>query len=133
MVVCADDLLERSTARAKKRQKVYRHAQFMPLPSQIPAESLHGSKVSVGYAAKNGRNFTGARSLCRLRSKKRQKLYARVKKRSATHQKTAKTLHERGQKARTESAEPEEATETVQSCKGKVDYAPKSGRNFTRV
>ena len=57
-----DDLLERSTARAKKRQKVYRHAQFMPLPSQIPAESLHGSKVSVGYAPKNGKNFTRMRA-----------------------------------------------------------------------
>ncbi|MFU0480666.1 hypothetical protein [Gardnerella vaginalis] len=44
---------------------------------------------------KNGRNFTAARSLCRLREQYRQKLYVRVKKKSATSEKTTKTLQRR--------------------------------------
>ncbi|WP_421790137.1 hypothetical protein HXT42_00740 [Gardnerella sp. DNF01192] len=87
------------------------------------AETLQRCKEKVGYAPKNGRNFTGARSLCRLRSKKRQKLCSDVKKKPARRDKATETVHECGQKARTESAEPEEATETVQSCKEKVGYA----------
>ena len=60
--------------------------------------------------AKNGKNFTWARSLCRIRTKKRQKLRSGVKEKSATRQKAA---------------------ETVQRRKGKVAKERKNGRKFT--
>ncbi|MFU0528187.1 hypothetical protein ACMZ7Q_02155 [Gardnerella vaginalis] len=125
----------RSDTRQKTAKTLHECVQKARTESAEPeeaAETLQRCKEKVGYAPKNGRNFTGARSLCRLRSKKRQKLYSGVKKKSATRNKTAESLQRSEQKVRTESAEQEEATETVQRCKEKAGYAAKSGRKFTR-
>ncbi|XQS84628.1 hypothetical protein HXT42_04200 [Gardnerella sp. DNF01192] len=59
----------------------------------MPTKTLQRCKETVAYARK-----------------KRQKLYARVKKKPFTRLNPA---------------------ETVQQCKEKVGYAPKNGRNFT--
>ena len=89
-----------------------------------------------------------------MRGKKRQKLRSRVKKKSDTREKTAKTLHGRGQKAQTESASRvrnrkkrqklrsgvkfrsgarENAAESLQRSKETVGYTRKNGRKFTAV
>ena len=65
--------------RAKKRQKLYGGVKEWSVAWQEAAETLQRCKGTVGCARDSGRNFTGARSLCRLCAKKRQKLYGGVK------------------------------------------------------
>ena len=111
---CANRRCETRGARRKVRDAPKRlsRAQFMPHPSQIPAETLQRRKIKVVYAPKSGRNFTRLYRKSRLRNLIRQKLYSGVKKKSFPRQKTTKTLQPR---------------------KIKVVYAPKSGKNFTRL
>lgn len=89
-ILCSTQACHR--VRKKIRQKLYTRAQFMPLPSQIPAETVQPCKINVAYAPKNGRNFTAVRSLCCFPARFRQKLYAHVQKKSFPRQKTAKAL-----------------------------------------
>ena len=65
-ILCSTQACHR--VRKKIRQKLYTRAQFMPLPSQIPAETLQRCKIKLVYAPKSGRNFTAVRSLCRIRT-----------------------------------------------------------------
>ena len=46
----------------KKRQKVYSGVKKQSGTRQKAAESLHENKGKVGYARKNGKNFTSART-----------------------------------------------------------------------
>ena len=81
--------------RAKKRQKLYSGVKKKSFPRQKTTKTLQPRAVYATYAPKSGRNFTAVRSLCRLRTKIRQKLCSGVKKLPPTREKTAKTLHTR--------------------------------------
>ena len=99
-ILCSAQACHR--VRKKIRQKLYTRAQFMPLPSQIPAETLQPCAVYAASQPDSGRNFTHMYRKSRFRAKKRQKLYSYVKKRSFAHLNPAKTLRECRQKARAE-------------------------------
>nr|PMC50883.1 hypothetical protein CJ211_02150 [Gardnerella vaginalis]PMC54056.1 hypothetical protein CJ210_03705 [Gardnerella vaginalis] len=53
----------------QKRQKLYSNVKFRSGIATKTAETVQLCKEKVGYAAKNGRNFTALQSLCRLRAK----------------------------------------------------------------